>query len=73
MDIPSTNTTLTFDYKTDGTFEYEMVGKGNGLLSCVRRQAGKLSGGWKDKDVFKTAVHINISCCVLIALVVQLG
>jgi hypothetical protein len=37
--IPSANTTLTFDYKTDGTFDYEMAG-------VPAAQGGKGTGGY---------------------------
>jgi hypothetical protein len=38
-DIPSAGTTLTFDYKTDGTFDYEMAG-------IPAEQGGKGTGGY---------------------------
>jgi hypothetical protein len=38
-DIPSAGTTLTFDYKADGTFDYEMAG-------VPAEQGGKGSGGY---------------------------
>ena len=38
-EIPSANTTLKFNYKTDGTFEYEMAG-------VPAEQGGKGSGGY---------------------------
>ncbi|MDR1375928.1 MAG: hypothetical protein LBJ22_00335 [Synergistaceae bacterium] len=42
-DIPSANTTLIFDYKDDGTFEYEMVG-------VPENQGGKGTGGYVAHD-----------------------
>ncbi|OAV66531.1 hypothetical protein Barb7_00848 [Bacteroidales bacterium Barb7] len=42
-DIPSANTTLIFDYKTDGTFAYEMVG-------VPAEQGGVGVGGYLVKD-----------------------
>jgi hypothetical protein len=38
-DIPSAGTTLTFDYKTDGTFDYEMAG-------VPATEGGKGTGGY---------------------------
>jgi hypothetical protein len=38
-EIPSANTRLIFDYKTDGTFDYEMVG-------VPADQGGKGTGGY---------------------------
>jgi hypothetical protein len=38
-DIPSAGTTLTFNYKTDGTFDYEMAG-------VPAEQGGKGTGGY---------------------------
>jgi hypothetical protein len=42
-EIPSANTTLTFDFKPDGTFDYEMSG-------VPAEQGGKGSGGYIVRD-----------------------
>ena len=46
-EIPSANTLLKFDYKADGTFDYEMEG-------VPADQGGKGTGGYIDSKTYKS-------------------